>query len=76
MRFTAIRYSSAKRLASTLTTSSLAKTKTGLSLPKASVVSPLVGYQAALRTYDFSQKRPASSSGGPVTVSFSIALVE
>lgn len=66
MRFTPVSLSVAKRLASTLS-----KPKSSVLVPKAStIVSPSIGYQAALRTLDYSQKRPASSNGGPVTVSF------
>lgn len=69
MRITAVRYSSAKKLASSLA-SGLSKPTSSVLVPKASVVSPSIGYQAALRSLDFSQKRPASSSGGPVMVCF------
>ncbi|KAF5104690.1 hypothetical protein DV451_000446 [Geotrichum candidum] len=70
MRFTPVSSSVAKRLASTLS-----KPKSSVLVPKASsIVSPSIGYQAALRTFDYSQKRPASSNGGPVTMTVRDAL--
>lgn len=69
MQFIPFRYYGAKRMAATLT-SGLVKSMSGLSVPrKSNLVTPAMGYQAALRTLE-SQKRPASSAGGPTKVSF------
>jgi hypothetical protein len=51
-------------------------TASGVLVPRAKNLSlPQVGLRAALRTYDFGQKRAQSSSGGATTVSCQLAYV-
>lgn len=73
MKLTSSTYSSVKRLASS-TVANLNSSKTSaqrILTPKSStLVTPSIGFQAAIRTYDFN--RSASTTGGPKTVSSNV----